>query len=274
MMNGADRFELKAVMVADEIEVNSIADRYGIRRRYTWEEPLVLRSSLYPELPAGSIVYIFAFGAVVFGNYPREATDSFLQQLTPFFVSRPVDRIVETFSEEAVVEILKEGSAAVSDEAIVIPAGNDNLLELAATVLAKSVGMDKVEYMLGSIEDNVEDMLDNLEAGRIRIKDRELAASTSKILKFEFASISYIMILDRPDIAWHDSAAGDFYDALAEFYELNDRYEIIRQKTEILARIKEGFADISHSRRGMLLEWAIVLLIVAEVVIMLIELFK
>lgn len=273
-MEGTTNFKLRAVMVADEIDINSIADRYGIRRRYTWEEPLVLRSSLYSALPEGSIVYIFAFGAVVFGNYPEEAIDIMLHEITPDFIRRPVDKIVENFVEEAVVEIVDGAELSVSDDSIVIPVGNEAMLELAATVLAKSVGMDKVEFLLTSIEGNVEDMLDNLEAGKIRINDRELAASTSKILKFEFASISYIMILDRPDAAWHDSTAGAFYDALSDFYELNDRYEIIRQKTEILSRIKEGFADISHTRRGMLLEWAIVLLIVAEVVIMLIELFK
>ena len=82
------------------------------------------------------------------------------------------------------------------------------------------------------------------------------------------------MILDKPDITWTNSEAAAFYEGMSEFFELNDRYEVIRSKTEILRNIIEGLSSISHSIRGLFVEWVIVVLIVFEVVLMILDLFR
>ena len=160
---------------------------------------------------------------------------------------------------------------AIGDDEICVPEG-DIWIELAATALAKSAAMDKVECKVSSIEDSIEEMLDSLGENKFKLSDKKLSATTSQILKFEFTSIAYIMILDKPESVWGNSEAADFYDKLAEFFELNDRYEIFKSKIEILNNIKDGFADMNFTKRGMKLEWAIVWLIVAEVILMILEL--
>ena len=48
--------------------------------------------------------------------------------------------------------------------------------------------------------------------------------------------------------------------------------EVPCTKAEILERILDGFMSISHSIRGLFVEWVIVLLIVVEVILMLLDL--
>ena len=61
---------------------------------------------------------------------------------------------------------------------------------------------------------------------------------------------------------------------MSEFFELSDRYEIIKNKTSVSNNIISGFTSISHAFRGLRVELIIVLLIVAEVILMILELFK
>jgi uncharacterized Rmd1/YagE family protein len=54
---------------------------------------------------------------------------------------------------------------------------------------------------------------------------------------------------------------------MMDFFELNDRYKILKSKTEILYNIMDGFSTISHSIRGLFVEWIVVILIVIEIML-------
>jgi uncharacterized Rmd1/YagE family protein len=82
------------------------------------------------------------------------------------------------------------------------------------------------------------------------------------------------MILDKPDITWTNSNAADFYNEISGFFELNDRYEILKSKSDIVTSVISAFTSISHSLRGLFVEWIIIILIIAEVILMIIDLFK
>lgn len=152
-----------------------------------------------------------------------------------------------------------------------VPEYEDFYPVLISTVLAKSVALEKTEEQLGNILDKLENMIDRLEKGKLRIGNKELARTTAKIVRHEYNTIAYIMILDKPDITWTSSDAGEFYDQMLDFFELKDRYTILKNKTEILYNIMDGFSNISHSIRGLFVEWIIVLLIVFEIVLTLLD---
>jgi required for meiotic nuclear division protein 1 len=77
--------------------------------------------------------------------------------------------------------------------------------------------------------------------------------------------------LDKSDSTWVHNLAGTFYDQMADFFELNDRNEILQHKTNTLKNILDGFTSVSHSIRMFHLEWAVVILFILEVVLMALE---
>jgi required for meiotic nuclear division protein 1 len=266
----------KAFAVVNEIDLNKIAIHCGIPKKFTWEEPLVLRDSvlqsiLGPELNESQMVLIFSFGSVVFINQTDPAETSillkFIQRFEPDVDIKNADRFTDDYS----LHIHENESLELADDYVMVPEYEDFYPELIATVLAKSVALEKTEEQLGAIHDKLETMIDRLEKGRLRIGNKELARTTAKILRHEYNTLAYIMILDKPDITWTSSSANEFYDKMIEFFELNDRYKILKSKTEILYNIMDGFSTISHSIRGLFVEWVIVLLILFEIVLTLLE---
>jgi uncharacterized Rmd1/YagE family protein len=262
----------KAFAITNEIDLNKIAVHCGIPKKFTWEEPLILRgeilkSILFKNVDESQMVLVFSFGSIVFINHstPNEIT-AFLNYLYSFEPDIDV-KLADRYSDDYSLHIKETESIELTDEYVVVPAYESYYPELISTVLAKSVALEKTEEQLGQINDKLETMIDRLEKGKLRIGNKELARTTAKIIRHEYNTLAYIMILDKPDITWTSSTAGEFYDRMLEFFELNDRYKILKSKTEILYNIMDGFSTISHSIRGLFVEWIIVILILFEIVL-------
>ena len=262
----------KAFAITNEIDLNKIAVHCGIPKKFTWEEPLILRGEIlksihYKDVDESQMVLVFSFGSIVFINHstPNEITAllNYLYSFEPDIDVKNADR----YSDDYSLHIKETESIELTDEYVVVPVYEDYYPELISTVLAKSVALEKTEEQLGQINDKLETMIDRLEKGKLRIGNKELARTTAKIIRHEYNTLAYIMILDKPDITWTSSSAGEFYDRMLEFFELNDRYKILKSKTEILYNIMDGFSTISHSIRGLFVEWIIVILILFEIVL-------
>jgi required for meiotic nuclear division protein 1 len=266
----------KAYAITNEIDLNKIAVHCGIPKKFTWEEPLILKgeilkSILYKNVDETQMVLIFSFGSIVFINHttPLEITAilNYLYSFEPDIDVKHADK----YSDDYSLHIKETENIELTDEYVVVPEFESYYPELISTVLAKSVALEKTEEQLGQINDKLETMIDRLEKGKLRIGNKELARTTAKIVRHEYNTLAYIMILDKPDITWTSSSAGEFYDRMLEFFELNDRYKILKSKTEILYNIMDGFSTISHSIRGLFVEWIIVTLIVFEIILTLLE---
>jgi uncharacterized Rmd1/YagE family protein len=260
----------KAFAITNEIDLNKIALQCGIPKKFTWEEPLILRSSILQsilgkEVSEAASVLVFSFGSVVFINHTNDSEInvlfSYLQSFEPDIDLHEIGRYTDDYS----LHISETANLELTDEYVIVPEYELFYPELISTVLAKSVALEKTEEQLGIIEDKLEHMIDRLEKGKLRIGNKELARTTAKILRHDYNTLAYIMILDKPDITWTSSNANEFYDKMLEFFELSDRHKILKSKTDTLYNIIDGFSTISHSIRGLFVEWIVVILIVIEI---------
>ncbi|QAY65908.1 RMD1 family protein [Paenibacillus protaetiae] len=262
----------KAYAVTNEIDLNKIAVDCGIPKKFTWEEPLILKGEALHKILRNKVdesqqVLVFSFGSVVFVNDPsKEGFLPFVRYLRTFepdINEAEADRYTDDYS----LRTDAQGVTDLTDEYVVVNEIEPFHEELIATVLAKSAALEKIEEQLGKIHDKLENMIDRLDKTNLRLGKKELARTTATIMRHEYNMISYVMILDKPDITWTSSSAAEFYDRMLEFFEMNDRYAIMKSKTEMLYRIMDGFSTISHSIRGLFVEWIIVILIVSELAI-------
>ena len=262
----------KAYAVTNEIDLNKIAIHCGIPKKFTWEEPLILKGEslrmiLRKEVDESHQVLVFSFGSVVFANgADKEGFVPFVRYLRTFEPNIDLTH-ADRYTDDYRLRADAGGMTELTDEYVVVAEIEPFHEELIATVLAKSVALEKIEEQLGKIHDKLETMIDRLAKSNLRLGKKELARTTAEIMRHEYNTISYIMILDKPDITWTSSSAGEFYDRMSEFFEMNDRYVIMKSKTEMLYRIMDGFSTISHSTRGLFVEWVIVILIVSELAV-------
>jgi len=268
----------KAYAVTNEIDLNRIAAECNIPKKYTWEEPLVLQGDILSTILQRKIlkdekILVFSFGSIVFINSTTEDEVVFLKYLKKIEDDIDINNYRE-YSDDYELQVTDKAKIELTDKYLVVPAFEIFYPELVSTVIAKSVALEKTEKHLESILDKLENMIDKLEKGKLNIGNKAIAKTTSKIVRHEYNTIAYIMILDKPDITWTNSDAESLYNQMSEFFELNDRYIILKEKTDILNSIIKGFSSISHSIRGLFVEWVIVILILVEVVLMVLDLLK
>lgn len=268
-----------ANVITTELDLNKLAGQCHIPKKYTWEEPLMLQGKTLESILNHPVndqqsIFVFAFGSIVFINIAPNDEPFFIQYLK----SLKPDLDIKSFQRFLDDYELRENSHSTgfhfTDQFATLPRIEAYHPELVSTILAKSVALERIEEQMGRIFDALEGMIDRLEKGKLRIGDKELARTTARIIRHEYNTIAYIMILDKPDITWVHSEAADFYDEMAKFFELNDRYQILKQKTDVLNIIIGHFSSISHSLRGLLVEWIILILILVELLVMILEMFK
>ena len=79
--------------------------------------------------------------------------------------------------------------------------------------------------------------------------------------------LSVLHLLDKPDATWEDPGMDRIYGDLREEFDLIDRYEALEQKLRSVQEALELVLGVARDRRLVLIEVAIVLLILFELII-------
>ncbi|HYF82540.1 MAG TPA: RMD1 family protein [Clostridia bacterium] len=262
---------IKAFSLCNEISLDKVSSHFGINKKYKWEDYLTLKEEHLKgviPVPEGKSAVIFPFGSIVFIDMEHnEIVDvvNYLKKLEGNLKNADF-RFWESY-------MLKIGTDELSVDfnSMSVKEFKSYQLETLAIVLSKSVALEKVEKDLNSLLDEVEDMVDLLGRGILNISDAKNAKMSARILGFKFDTISYIMLLDKPDITWENQNAETLYIQLSQFYELKERYEKIQAKTETLMDITQVFGALTNQRRGNRLEWMVIILIGIEIILTLVE---
>lgn len=257
-----------------ELDLNRLATRLGISRRYRWEEAMILSPDDLRPFDEGAAkerrVYLYYFGAAVFVNCSRHVVNDFCARMASHwegFRELPAEKFHDEYS-------LQAGGGAelvITNDYAVMPHYDPLFCGIICFVIAKSVALERIEERLDLVLDEVEVLITRLERGRLTITDKRLARMASSILSFKYASLANVMVLDKPESTWESETADRLYLTMANLFELNQRYSEIRHKSEALLDITEVFTSLSHARRASRLEWIIIVLIFIEIVIYLVE---
>jgi required for meiotic nuclear division protein 1 len=256
-------FTFKAFAFGGELDLNRLAVKLGITRKYRWEEPMKLNPVTF-ALAAGNDterVYLYYFGGVVFLNCSGDIIARFLDSI-PQYAESLKGQIQLPYREEYRLEIDPEREPAITNDCAVMPHYNLAFLDIICFVIAKSVALERIEERIDVVFDEVE------------IPDRDMARLASSILGFKFTSIAHIMVLDKPEITWDNPEADRLYLTMASLFELNQRYQEIKHKSETLLDMTDVFTGLSHARRAARLEWIIIILIAIEIVIYVMQLYR
>jgi len=80
-----DKMVFKAYAVTNEIDLNRIAAKCNIPKKYTWENHLSLMKMFYPQFLTKNSrrpkILVFSFGSIVFINCPSEHEKLFIEYL-------------------------------------------------------------------------------------------------------------------------------------------------------------------------------------------------
>lgn len=262
----------KARAICSEFSISNIAKRFDISRKIKWEEPLILKSGQlqgYVKSIEDKAVYIYHFGSIVFVNFTNDEIDDFINiiRLTPNSIKSLNKYMKYECREDFRIVLHEHMEEQLEYESLVINSIDEHHFSITALVVAKSVALETIEVTMDVVFDEVEKIIKSLESGNLNINEKQAASIIGRVLSFKHTTISYIMLLDKPAIAWKNESAENLFNDLADLFELNDRYEKLNAKSQTMVDIIEIFANLSHSKRANNLEIIVILLILIEVII-------
>lgn len=216
-------------------------------------------------LADGGVAVVFRYGVVVLFGVAAGVAQQFLLAVEPY-VAEPFP---EPETEEARL-VLRAGSDQLVDAAgnIVLREQTIERLQLVADVLAKNLILAHYEARIAATFDRIEPLAARLRRrGRPGARPKELLHLIGTVLATQHKMVGRVETGEKPELLWEHPELERLYVRLAEEYELRDRDRALDRKLDVVTRTAQTLLGLVQARSSARVEWYIVLLIVAELVL-------
>ena len=141
-------------------------------------------------------------------------------------------------------------------------------LQLVADILAKSLVLSYYETRIGDLFDRIEPLAATLrENGRAGVAGKVLLRHIGDVLLMQQKMVGRVGTSETPELLWEHPELDRLYMRLADEYELRDRDRALDRKLDIVSNTVETLLSLVQTRSSMRVEWYIVVLIVAELLL-------
>jgi required for meiotic nuclear division protein 1 len=228
------------------------------------DKPLAL-APLTVEIAQGGVGVLFRYGAVVLFGVTNGTKDNFITSLRPW--------IAGTFSvperDETRLLVRPESDQPVDGTGnIVLRERTTEWLQLVADILAKSLVLSHYEARIADLFDGIEPLAATLrERGRAGASGKELLRHIGDVLLMQQKMVGRVETGEKPELLWEHPELERLYVRLADEYELRERDRALDRKLDIVSRTVETLLGLVQTRSSMRVEWYIVLLIIAELLL-------
>ncbi len=254
------RVTARALLLGDRI------DAAGLER-----SDMISASPLAFHVGANGFVALYRFGvAVMIGLSPLEEDDVLNQ--VKLRVSGPHEHVDD---ESAVLEVSPDFDDKIPPGgAIAMKDLSEQRLLVVADALAKSVSLGRDEREVNAVFDTVEPFAANLaRVGRPPWKRRSMLKLIGQTLLVQHRVSGRVAVEEKPDVLWDRPDLERLYARLEDEYELKERAETLKHKLDTIVETARILTDILDADRATRLEATIVVLIVAEILLSLIQIF-
>lgn len=213
---------------------------------------------------------LFRYGAVVFFNLTPVEEVTFLKLLTPF-INEPFP---QPEVEEIEIRIISGKSGIVDNGVIALPQASVEYIQILATILAKSVALAHYEVKVSAAFERIEPLAQELQRkGTFGRQARSLLRHIGDTLLVQHKMVGRVEISEKPELLWEQPELERLYLKLEDEYELTERDIALGRKLELISRTAETILDLLQNSRSLRVEWYIVILIVAEIILTLYKMF-
>jgi uncharacterized Rmd1/YagE family protein len=265
-------FQAQAVLVGNGIDLASL----GATER-TGGAPLLVEligtltgSSLREGLPTRGVSVLFRYGAAVFFDASPAGIADYLRQIGPQ-IRQP---FLQGERETEVLDIRIEAAAKESIEGNTLVLADISLekLQLVADIMAKSVSLAHHEKNIEKQFERIEPFAVNLDHwGRGTRAARELLQHLGGALLAEHRVVAGARVDDSPELLWDHPELERLWARLRDEFEIRERFAALHGKLALISRTAETALELLQNRRALRVEWAIVGLIVFEIVLTFVE---
>lgn len=212
-------------------------------------------------------IVVADYGSIVFFNHSQAEITEVVDTLR-VCAQRPNRRVSE---DEFVLNLNAELKMPDGTEEMYIKEFNRDIALVIGVVLCRSVSLEYYESLVSDTFAQFEESVSSLAArGKMQKDERTLTKQVGLAISVEQELAYNLSAFDEPDIVWGGSKRIDeLYKSLKREFDLDDRIRAIQQKVSIISRSSTFVISRLEAKRSRMLEWIIILLIAAEIVLML-----
>jgi required for meiotic nuclear division protein 1 len=213
----------------------------------------------------GGVAVLFRYGVVVLFGAGPEAVRDFLASIAPLvtepYPAREEEHAQLVIRPDADQQIDAAGNIVLRERTI-------ERLQLVADVLAKNLILGHYETRIAAIFDRIEPLAATLrKSGRAGARSKELLYHIGDVLAAQHQMVGRVETGEKPELLWEHPELERLYMRLAEEYELRDRDRALDRKLDVISRTVETLLGLVQTKSSARVEWYIVILIVAEIVL-------
>ena len=214
-------------------------------------------------LGANATAHAYRFGALAFCNASAEQQKDVIAKL----------RHQEPLSDPKTSEdftVLEDPTARTRAEFshLIVDRMTPERIEIVAFTVAQSAAMSFYENLVDVTRARLDSMVSRLEkTGNMGRRPRKLHSLIADVVSMRGDVVGVLHLLDRPDLIWEDREMDAVYDDLRAVFDLKERSQALVAKLDHIRDSAELLLGIARDSRLFLVEFAIVALIVVELVL-------
>jgi len=269
--------------IASIISLDSITGFFRLPLPESWEDCVILGEQQLAEVYKFSMpskkIFIFQFGCVTFENFHSDEVSEFLQYLH-LIIGNLDYKMLARYNESHTILLSDALSVSLLNESSRTFPFSASMVYMIAVVLAKSAALSKIETDVDLLLDEAENFIAMMSSSSAipsqlstilsrpfvilnTVKNliarpqngisisitRKYASTMAHIVKFEYDTAVGIKIFDRPAETNRDQNLRSAYDELSNYYELEDRYEVLQKKVGELRSISRSYSTLRYWRQ-------------------------
>jgi len=247
--------EFHAVSFEESLPLREVARGYAHSRLTPHE--------LCVRVEETGVVRLYPFGSVVFQDVDEPRRETEIAQLQARYKLK-----LDSERESLVVTERPGAEVLASPEGLTVELLNPGRSDVISLVIAQSTAMVYYERLVDRLFGKTARLVVPLEnRGSVPLRTRELHRFIGEAIGVRNEVLSILHLLDKPEQIWDDPTGERIYDELKSEFDLTDRYQALASKLRGVQESLELVLDVARDRRLLLLETAVVLLILLELVL-------
>lgn len=218
-------------------------------------------------------VFLFEYGTVVIWGMTLQEEKRFLKEIAKFETDKLGKDEVET--EEFNFYYTREYQARIYNDFISLRDKKNYMIKLAISHgLSQSVKTSLFEDLVDNTIDDTKDIPAQIaSSGKINLNKKQINMQIGELFILRISIHLQGSVLDAPELMWAEPQLDPVYQAVRSYLEMDQRVSLLTERLNVIGDLLAVLKDQLTVTHGELLEWIVIILIFAEVVVAAINIF-
>ncbi|KIW24443.1 uncharacterized protein PV07_10156 [Cladophialophora immunda] len=212
-------------------------------------------------------IFIFDYGTVVIWGMTVQQEQRFLNDMTKFSDAPLPTESVQT--ENFNFYYTKEYQARIYNDFISLREPRNHMIKLAIShALSQSVKTSLFEDLVSeTIETTAPLPALIAQTGSINLTRRQLNMQIGELFILRINIHLQGSVLDSPELMWSEPHLEPVYAAVRSYLEIEQRVGLLTERLDVIADLLAVLREQGSRRHGEVLEWIVIILIAAEILV-------